>query len=76
VTLEQATEALRVAYQIIDCFKNRTHWNLKVKRENFKIKYTINENNSSNQTGTMGNGAHTFAQSGFTVKLIDVSENL
>jgi hypothetical protein len=24
----------------------------------------------------MGNGAHTFAQSGFTVKLIDVSENL
>ena len=26
--------------------------------------------------GTMGNGiAHTFAQSGFTVKLIDVSEN-
>jgi 3-hydroxybutyryl-CoA dehydrogenase len=27
--------------------------------------------------GTMGNGiAHTFAQSGFTVKLIDVSENL
>jgi predicted dehydrogenase len=24
VTLEQATEALRVAYQIIDCFKNRT----------------------------------------------------
>lgn len=27
--------------------------------------------------GTMGNGiAHTFAQSGFIVKLIDVSENL
>jgi 3-hydroxybutyryl-CoA dehydrogenase len=27
--------------------------------------------------GTMGNGiAHTFAQSGFTVKLIDVSEKL
>jgi 3-hydroxybutyryl-CoA dehydrogenase len=24
--------------------------------------------------GTMGNGIHTFAQSGFTVKLIDVSE--
>jgi hypothetical protein len=37
--------------------------NLKVKRENFRIKNTINENNSSNQTGTMGNGiAHTFAQ--------------
>jgi hypothetical protein len=23
VTLEQATEALKVAYQIIDCFKNK-----------------------------------------------------
>jgi predicted dehydrogenase len=38
VTLEQATEALRVAYQIIDCFKNRTLLEFKVKRENFKIK--------------------------------------
>jgi hypothetical protein len=25
VTLEQATEALKVAYQIIDCFKNKTN---------------------------------------------------
>jgi hypothetical protein len=55
VTLEQA-QKLRVAYQIIDCFKMNNNKNLKVKRENFKIKYTINENNSSNQTGTMGNG--------------------
>jgi hypothetical protein len=38
VTLEQATEALRVAYQIIDCFKIEHYLNLKVKRENFRIK--------------------------------------
>jgi hypothetical protein len=38
VTLEQATEALKVAYQIIDCFKNKKNLDLKVKREDFKIK--------------------------------------